>query len=38
METGSSIYIYQHELDKGCFLHDLACDDQKYLPRRTDSD
>ena len=27
METGSSRYIYQQELDKGCFLHDLACDD-----------
>ena len=34
-ETGDSRYIYQKELDKACFQHDMACGDFKDLPRRT---
>ena len=33
-ETGDSRYIYQNELDKGCFQHDVAYGDFKDLPRR----
>ena len=29
-ETGDSRYIYQKELDKGCFQHDMAYGDFKY--------
>ena len=35
-ETGDSRYIYQNELDKDCFQHDLAYGDFKDLTRRTD--
>ena len=28
-ETGGSRYIYQNELDKSCFRHDMACGDFK---------
>ena len=37
-ETGSSPYIYQNELDKACFQHDMAYGDFKDLTRRTASD
>ena len=37
-ETGDSKYIYQNELDKGCFQHDMAYGDFKDLPRRTAAD
>ena len=31
-ETGESRYIYQNELDKACFKHDMAYGDFKHLP------
>ena len=37
-ETGDSRYIYQNELDKVCFQHDMAYGDFKDLTRRTASD
>ena len=37
-ETGGSQYIYQNELDKACFQHDMAYGDFKDLTRRTASD
>ena len=37
-ETGDSRYIYQNELDKACFQHDMAYGDFKGLNRRTASD
>ena len=37
-ETGDSRYIYQNELDKACFQHDMAYEDFKDLTRRTASD
>ena len=37
-ETGNSKYIYQNELDKACFQHDMACGDFKDLTIGTDSD
>ena len=37
-ETGDSRYIYQNELDKACFQHDMAYGDFKDLTRRTASD
>ena len=37
-ETGDSRYIYQNELDKFCFQHDMAYGDFKDLTRRTASD
>ena len=37
-ETGDSRYIYQNELDKACFQHDMAYEDFKGLTRRTASD
>ena len=36
-ETGDSQYIYQNELDKGCFQHDMAYGDFADLTRRTAS-
>ena len=36
-ETGYSRYIYQNELDKACFQHDMAYGDFKDLTRRTAS-
>ena len=33
-----SRYIYQNELNKSCFQHDIAYGDFKYLTRRTASD
>ena len=32
-ETGYSRYIYQNELDKGCFQHNMAYGDFKDIPR-----
>ena len=37
-ETGYSWYIYQNELDKACFQHDMAYTDFKCLIKRTNSD
>ena len=37
-ETGDSRYIYQNELGKACFQHDMANVDFKDLTRRTASD
>ena len=34
-ETGDSKYIYQSELDKPCFQHNMLYGDFKDLPRRT---
>ena len=34
-ELGDSRYIYQNELDKACFQHDMAYGDFKDLNRRT---
>ena len=36
-ETEDSQYIYQNELDKACFQHDMVYADFKNLPRRTAS-
>ena len=36
--TGDLRYIYQNELDKVCFQHDMAYKDFKYLPKRRASD
>ena len=32
-ENGDSQYIYQNELNKACFQHDMACGDFKDLTR-----
>ena len=37
-ETGDSRYIYQIELEKACFQHDMAYGDFIYLTRITASD
>ena len=37
-ETGDLQYIYQNELDKACFQHDMTYGDFKDLTRRTASD
>ena len=37
-ETGDSKHIYQNELDKARFQHDMAYGNFKNLPRRTASD
>ena len=37
-ETASSQYIYQNELDRACFQHDMAYSEFKNLTRRTASD
>ena len=37
-ETGDSRHIYQNELDRACFLHDMAYGDFKDLNKRTASD
>ena len=36
--TGDSRQIYQNELDKACFQHDMVYGDFKDLTRRTPSD
>ena len=37
-ETGDSWYVYQNELDKPCFPHDMAYGHFKDLTRRTASE
>ena len=37
-ETGYSKHIYQTEIDKACFQHDVACGDFKDLPKRRTAD
>ena len=37
-ETGDTIYIYENELDKACFHHDMTYGDFKDLKGRTTSD
>ena len=37
-KTGDSKYIYQNELDKACFQHDMAYGDFKDLLRRIAAD
>ena len=37
-ETGDSRYIYQNELDKPCFQHEIAYEDFKDLTTKTVSD
>ena len=37
-ETGDSRHIYQNELDKACFQHDMAYGDFKDLTRTASSD
>ena len=37
-EIGDSRYIYQNELDKACFQHDMAYEFLKCLTRRKASD
>ena len=37
-ETGDSQYIYENELDKTCFQHDMAHADFKDLTKRRVSD
>ena len=37
-KAGDSRYIYQNELDKACFQHDMAYGNFKDLPRETASD
>ena len=37
-KTGDSQYIYQNELDKAFFRHDMTFQDFKYLLGRTNSD
>ena len=37
-ETGDASYIYNNELDKACFQHDMAYDNFKDKDRRTASD
>ena len=37
-KTRDSQYIYQHELDKACFQHDIAYGDFKDLTRKEASD
>ena len=34
-KTGDSLYIYQNELDNGCFQHEMAYEDFKDSTRRT---
>ena len=35
--TGDARYIYQNNLDKACFQHNIAYEDFKDFPRRTAS-
>ena len=37
-ETGDTSYIYNNELDKACFQHDMAYGDFKDLAKRTVAD
>ena len=38
MKTGNTNLIYKNELDKACFLHDMAYGRSKDLVKRTQSD
>ena len=38
MQTGDTNYIYQNDLDKACFQHDMAYGKYKDLTKRTQSD
>ena len=38
MKTGNTDFIYENDLDKACFQHDVAYDESKDLARRTQSD
>ena len=38
MHTGNRDFIYENELDKVCFQHDMACGKSKDLAKRTLSD
>ena len=33
MQTGNTDYIFENDLDKACFLHDMAYDEFKYLAK-----
>ena len=35
MKTGNTDFIYKNELDKACFLHDMAYGKLKDLIKRT---
>ena len=37
-EAGNTNYIYKNELDKACFVHDVAYSDSKDLTKRTVAD
>ena len=37
-ETGDTNYIYKHELDKACFVHDAAYSDSQDPTKRTIAD
>ena len=37
-ETGNLKHLYRYELDKACFVHDLAYSDSKDLANRSISD
>ena len=38
MQTGNTDFIYNNELDKACFQHDMAYSKSKDLAKRTQSD
>ena len=38
MEKGNTNYIYENDLDKACFQHDIAYGKYKDLTNRTESD
>ena len=38
MTTGNTNFIYENELDKACFQHDMVHDKSKDLVKRTQSD
>ena len=38
MQTGDTNFIYENELYKACFQHDMAYGKTKYLIKRTQSD
>ena len=38
MQTGNTNFIYENELDKACFQHDMAYGKTKDLVKRTQSD
>ena len=38
MQTGNNDFIYKNELDKACFLHDMAYGKSKDFAKRTQSD